>query len=324
MKLTIIRKTVFHAALGALALAPLATGCGKAEAPAKAAAVKAGEAVDKAGEAAKAGAGEAADKAKAAAAAAKQVAEVAKKEALNTAKVAAHGAEETAAAAKAAAAKTAAAAKVAVAANATAKGEAQNVPADWSAVLTDPSKATAIAPAVYKVKFDTTKGAFVMTVHREWAPKGADRFYNLVKAGYFKDIGFFRAIDNFMVQFGIHGTPKLNTVWRPARIQDDPPKQSNKRGYVTFATSGKDSRTTQVFINFKDNGFLDRMGFSPFGLIDAEGMKVVDSLYKGYGEGAPRGRGPLQGRLQSEGNAYLKKDFPKMDFLKSAEVLDGK
>ncbi|MCO4762280.1 MAG: peptidylprolyl isomerase [Myxococcales bacterium] len=299
-------------------------GCGKAKEPAQAAAVKVGEAAEKAGEAAKVGAAEASERAKKAAAAAKGVAEVAKAEALKTAKVAADGAEATAAAAKVAAEKTAAAAKIAAAGEAPAAGAATGAPADWTAVVKDPSKATATAPGVYKVKFSTTQGDFTMTVHREWAPKGADRFYNLVKAGYFTDIGFFRNIAGFMVQFGIHGEPTVNAAWRGARISDDPGKQSNKLGFVTFATSGKDSRTTQIFINYKDNSFLDRMGFSPFAIVDAEGMAVVNKLYKGYGEGAPRGKGPDQGRLQREGNKYLKAEFPKMDFCKSAVVLDGK
>ncbi len=302
----------------------LTAGCGKAATPAKAAAVKVGEAAEKAGEAAKVGATEATDRAKAAAAAAQKVALVAKDEAMKTAKVAADGAEATARAAKAGAEKTAEAAKAAAAGAAAPAGEAANVPADWTAVLKDPSKATATAPAVFRVKFTTTKGDFVMTAHRDWAPKGVDRFYNLVKAGFYTDIGFFRNIGGFMVQFGIHGDPAINSAWKPARIDDDPVKQSNKLGYVTFATSGKDSRTTQIFISYKDNSFLDRMGFTPFAIIDAEGMAVVDTLYKGYGEGAPRGKGPDQGRLQSEGNTYLKAEFPLMDFCKSATVLDGK
>jgi peptidyl-prolyl cis-trans isomerase A (cyclophilin A) len=122
-----------------------------------------------------------------------------------------------------------------------------------------------------------------------------------------------------MVQFGIHGDPKVNTVWRNARIQDDPVTQSNKRGMITFATSGPNSRTTQVFINYKDNVMLDKMGFSPFGQV-TEGMETVDGLYKDYGEGAPKGRGPSQGRLQAEGNVYLKAEFPKLDYIKKATV----
>jgi len=195
------------------------------------------------------------------------------------------------------------------------------VPGKRHPALLDPSLAKEKAPDVYKAKFTTTKGDFVIEVTRAWAPQGADRFYNLVKTGYFDETRFFRTVDGFMVQFGIHGDPAVNTKWRNARIPDDAVKQSNKKGYVTFATSGPDSRTTQVFINFVDrNTFLDGMGFAPFGKV-IQGMEIVDSLYKGYGEGAPQGKGPDQGRIQSEGNAYLVKDFPKLDGVKTATIL---
>jgi peptidyl-prolyl cis-trans isomerase A (cyclophilin A) len=185
--------------------------------------------------------------------------------------------------------------------------------------LSDPASLNEQAPAVYKVKFDTSKGAFVVEVHRDWAPKGADRFYNLVKNGFYNDTRFFRVVTDFMVQFGINGNPKVSAVWRGANIQDDPVTQSNKRGFITFATSGADSRTTQVFINFSDNTTLDSRGFAPFGRV-VSGMKVVDSLYSEYGEGAPSGSGPEQGRIQREGNAYLKKDFAKLDYIKRASI----
>ncbi len=185
--------------------------------------------------------------------------------------------------------------------------------------LMDPSKLTETAPATFKVNFKTTKGEFVVQVNREWSPNGADRFFNLVKNGYFKDIAFFRVVSGFMVQFGIHGDPKLNNVWREARIQDDAVKQSNTRGRITFATAGPNTRTTQLFINFNNNANLDQMGFSPFGEV-VSGMEVVDAIYSGYGEGAPRGQGPDQGRIQGEGNAYLKASFPQMDYLQSAEL----
>lgn len=184
-----------------------------------------------------------------------------------------------------------------------------------------PARATEKAPDVFKARFTTSKGAFVIEVHREWSPQGADRFFNLVKLGFFDDVRFFRAVEGFMVQFGLHGSPEVNTAWRSARIPDDPPKQSNKRGYVSFAMAGPGSRTTQVFINYNDaNARLDGMGFAPFGQV-VEGMEIVDSLYKGYGEGAPRGRGPDQGRIQSEGNVYLNRDFPQLDFVKHAEIV---
>jgi peptidyl-prolyl cis-trans isomerase A (cyclophilin A) len=185
-----------------------------------------------------------------------------------------------------------------------------------------PAAATATAPAVYKVKMSTTKGDFVVEVHRDWAPNGADRFYNLVKLGYFTDIAFFRTVKGFMVQFGIHGDPAMNKAWRVARIQDDPTgKQSNTKGMVTFAMAGPNSRTTQIFINYADNSRLDSMGFPPIGKVVGDGMKVVDALEGMYGEGAPGGRGPNQGRIQGEGNAYLKAEFPKLDYLKSASIV---
>jgi peptidyl-prolyl cis-trans isomerase A (cyclophilin A) len=189
-----------------------------------------------------------------------------------------------------------------------------------STALTHPDQATATAPATYKVKFQTTKGDFVVEVHRDWAPRGADRFYNLVKIGYFTDVAFFRVIQGFMVQFGIHGQPAVNNVWRDAHIDDDPAgKQSNTRGMLTFATAGPNTRTTQLFINYSDNARLDSMGFAPIGKV-ISGMNVVDSLEGMYGEGAPSGRGPAQGRLQSQGNAYLKADFPKLDYIKKATL----
>lgn len=176
------------------------------------------------------------------------------------------------------------------------------------------------APAVFKAQFTTNRGSFVVEVHRDWAPNGADRIYNLVKAGFYDDTRFFRAIDGFMVQFGISGDPAVSTKWHDANLQDDPVKQSNKRAFVTFAMAGPNTRTTQIFINYKDNVNLDPMGFSPFGQI-SKGMDVVDSLYKGYGEGAPRGAGPDQGRLQQEGNAYLDTSFPKLDHIIRATLV---
>jgi peptidyl-prolyl cis-trans isomerase A (cyclophilin A) len=185
--------------------------------------------------------------------------------------------------------------------------------------LSNPASLNEKAPATYKVKFDTSKGAFVVEVHRDWAPNGADRFYNLVKNGFYNDARFFRVISDFMVQFGINGNPQISKVWRDANIKDDPVKASNKRGMITFATAGPDTRTTQVFINFGNNAGLDDQGFAPFGQV-VSGMDVVDSLYSGYGEGAPRGDGPDQGLVQSQGNAYLKKDFPKLDYIKTATI----
>ena len=185
--------------------------------------------------------------------------------------------------------------------------------------LSTPAALNEQAPATYKAKFDTSKGVFIVDVRRDWAPNGADRFYNLVKNGFYDNVRFFRVISGFMVQFGINGDPKISSVWREARIRDDAVKQSNKRGYVTFATAGPNTRTTQVFINFGDNAGLDGQGFAPFGQVTS-GMDIVDKINPEYGEGAPRGRGPDQGRTQMEGNAYLTKDFPKMDFVKKATI----
>lgn len=183
-----------------------------------------------------------------------------------------------------------------------------------------PTKLNEKAPETFKVKFDTTKGEIIMGVTRSWAPNGADRFYNLVKNGYFTDIAFFRVISGFMAQFGIHGDPQVSAMWREANITDDPVKQSNTRGMVSFATAGPDTRTTQLFINYGDNSFLDGQGFSPFAKV-TKGMEVVDSLYGDYGEGAPSGNGPNQGQIQMQGNAFLKKYFTKLDYIKSAEIL---
>ena len=185
--------------------------------------------------------------------------------------------------------------------------------------LGNPSALAEKAPALYKVRFETSKGPFVIEVHRDWAPNGADRFYNLVKNGFYDDARFFRVISGFMVQFGINGDPGVSAPWRNATIKDDPVRQSNKRGFITFATSGPDSRTSQVFINFADNSRLDGQGFAPFGQVTS-GMNIVDALHSGYGEGAPSGRGPDQGRIQREGNAYLKKDFPNLDYVKKATI----
>ena len=184
-----------------------------------------------------------------------------------------------------------------------------------------PSEATATAPGTFKVKMATTKGDFVIEVHRDWAPLGADRFYNLVKLGYFTDVAFFRVVKGFMVQFGIHGDPALNRTWRRATFKDDPAgKKSNTRGMVTFATAGPDMRTTQIFINYGNNSRLDSMGFAPFGKV-VTGMKVVDAIEGMYGEGAPAGRGPEQEQIQTQGNTYLKADFPKLDYIKRATLL---
>lgn len=182
-----------------------------------------------------------------------------------------------------------------------------------NAVLLDPSLATEEAPATYRVRFETSAGNFVVECQREWAPRGADRFYNLVKAGFYNDVRFFRVIPNFMVQFGINGDPTVSAKWRSANIQDDRVTQPNDRGYITFATSGRNSRTTQVFINFKSNRGLDGQGFSPFGKV-IEGMDSVDAIYSGHRER------PNQGGIQSRGNEYLNESFPELDYVKTAVI----
>ncbi len=189
-------------------------------------------------------------------------------------------------------------------------------------VLLDPSHESwsRQAPDTFKVKFVTTKGDVVIEVTRAWAPRGADRFYNLADNGFYDGCKFFRVIEGFMSQFGINGDPEVSAVWREQKIQDDPNKQKNTRGRVTFAMAGPDTRTTQLFINFGDNTFLDTQGFSPFGEV-VEGMDVVGQLYADYGEGAPRGNGPDQGRIQHEGNPYLNAEFPRLDHIISAEVV---
>lgn len=185
--------------------------------------------------------------------------------------------------------------------------------------LLAPEKATATAPDKFTVKLVTTKGDMLVDIDRSWAPKGADRFYNLVKIGYFQDVAFFRVIEGFMAQGGIHGHPKVAAAWRNAKIEDDEVKESNKPGYLSFATAGPGTRTTQFFVNFGDNARLDGMGFAPFGKL--RDMTVLNELYAGYGEGAPMGRGPDQGLVQRQGNTYLKARFPDLDYIKSAEVV---
>ncbi len=175
------------------------------------------------------------------------------------------------------------------------------------------------APDSYKVRFETSQSPVVVTVNRSWAPLGADRFYELVNGGFYDGARFFRVLPGFVVQFGIARDAALNAKWHDANLQDDPVTESNRRGTITFATGGPNTRTTQVFINLADNARLDKTGFSPFGVV-TQGMEVVDRFYSGYGEGAPRGSGPAQDRAESEGNAYFERDFPKLDFIKKATI----
>ncbi len=187
---------------------------------------------------------------------------------------------------------------------------------DISPALLDPAMATETAPDLFNVTFETTAGDFTLEVNRSWAPKGADRFYNLVKLGFFQDIAFFRAIDNFVVQFGIHGEPAVSAGWNQAPIEDELiVRQSNTTGTLTFARSTPDSRTTQLFINLADNTHLDTQGYTPIGEV-IEGMEAVRAIFTGYDDA------PKPSRIQSEGNAYLKNAFPSLTYIKKA-VLAG-
>jgi peptidyl-prolyl cis-trans isomerase A (cyclophilin A) len=179
--------------------------------------------------------------------------------------------------------------------------------------LLHPATLKAKAPDVYEVKFVTTKGDFTVQVNRAWAPLGADRFYNLVKHGFFTGAPFFRVVPGFIIQFGLTPDPAVNRAWQGANFKDDPVTQSNKPGYLTFATAGPNTRTTQLFINFGNNTFLDSQGFAPFGQV-TDGMDVVKNLYSGYGEQ------PDQGAIGSQGKAYIEKNFPNIDSIKSATV----
>ena len=180
--------------------------------------------------------------------------------------------------------------------------------------LLHPATLTAKAPDSYDVKFETTKGEFIVHVTRSWAPLGADRFYNLVKHGFFTDAAFFRVVPGFIIQFGLSANPAVNKVWQNANIKDDAVTQSNKPGYLVFATAGPNTRTTQLFINFGNNTFLDSQGFAPFGQVTS-GMDVVKNLYSGYGER------PDQGAITAQGKAYFDKNFPNIDSVKSATIV---
>ena len=188
-------------------------------------------------------------------------------------------------------------------------------PAVASAALRTPSKLTAKAPETFKVNFDTSAGPFVVEVTRAWAPRGADRFYNLAKNGFFDGNRFFRVVPGFIVQFGLHGDPKIGAAWESANIPDDPVTQNNQRGTLVFATAGPNTRTTQLFINFRDNTrSLNPQGFAPFGTVTS-GMELVDKINPEYGEQ------PEQGRIHAQGNEYLTKSFPRLDYIKKATVV---
>ena len=189
--------------------------------------------------------------------------------------------------------------------------------------LLSPADLAETAPETFQARFETTKGEFVVEVTRAWAPNGADRFYNLVRNGFFEDVRFFRVMENFMAQFGLHGDPQVQAAWTMATIPDDPVMASNTRGTLTFAMRGADTRTTQLFLNFVDNSRLDEMGFAPVGTV-VEGMDVVDQIYAGYGESASRGgNGPLAQNIAAQGNEYLTESFPELDYIVSAALVGG-
>lgn len=177
--------------------------------------------------------------------------------------------------------------------------------------LLTPSRLTETAPASFRVRMETSAGQVVLLVHRDWAPLGVDRFYNLAKNGFYDDTRVYRVLDGFMAQFGMNGDPRVNMTWRNKVIVDDPVAHTNSRGTVSFAKGGPHSRTTEVFINYRDNAALDERGFAPFAEV-VEGMEVVDGFYKAYGDGPPRGEGPYQAQVQAQGNAYLDISFPDL------------
>ncbi len=175
------------------------------------------------------------------------------------------------------------------------------------------------APETYRVAFDTTKGVFVVEVTRAWAPRGADRFYELSLKKFYEGARFYRVVPRFVVQFGLKGDPAVDRHWSTMYMPDDPVTQNNARGTLSFAMAGAATRTTQVFINLQDNFRLDTMGFAPFGKV-ASGMDVVDQLFKGYGDAPPSGAGPEQSRVREEGNEYLERSFPRLDYIKSTQL----
>jgi len=185
-----------------------------------------------------------------------------------------------------------------------------------------PKRLTETAPDNFRVHLETTEGAVVMELHRAWSPNGVDRFYNLVTNGFYDDVRIYRVLDGFMAQFGLNGDPRINMAWRNSIIVDDPVAQSNTRGRVSFAKGGPNSRTTEVFINYRDNPALDERGFSPIGEV-VEGMEVVDGFYSAYGDGPPRGEGPYQAQAQAQGNAYFDVGFPELDQIIRAWVEEG-
>ncbi len=200
------------------------------------------------------------------------------------------------------------------------EGTGNGEPTEAENPLLRPGQFTETAPPRFAVEFETTAGDVLVEVHREWAPMGADRFYNLVRAGYYDDTRIHRVVPGFMAQFGIHGDPYVNYVWRDESLPDDPVLQSNLRGRLTFAQAGPHSRTTEVFVSLTDNASLDEEGFAPFGEV-VEGMDVVDAFHAGYGDGPPRGDGPYGAMAQARGNEYLDEEFPELTTIVRATIV---
>lgn len=194
--------------------------------------------------------------------------------------------------------------------------------ASSSSALLSPDTAALARPAPdsFTVRFETSKGHFTVQAVRAWAPLGVDRFYFLASNEFYDGARFFRVLPNFVVQFGINGDPRVNEAWETRRFADDPVTLSNQAGFLSFATSGPNSRTTQIFINKRDNSRLDSLGFSPFAKV-VDGMHVVEQLYAGYGEGPPRGGGPDQSEMRRQGNRYLERQFPRLDSIVRARVI---
>jgi peptidyl-prolyl cis-trans isomerase A (cyclophilin A) len=191
-------------------------------------------------------------------------------------------------------------------------------PESTHAAMKDPSLAKEQAPEKFTVKFDTTAGEFNVECTREWAPNGVDRFYSLVKIGFFDDVSLFRAVKGFVVQFGIHGNPEVSAKWRDAQLPKDEVKGTNSRGMLTYAMAGSpDTRTTQLFFNLNDNARLDGMGFSPICKVNDDGMSVVDKIYMGYGERPSK----AQGTIQTQGNKYLRETYPELDYIKTVRLV---
>lgn len=185
--------------------------------------------------------------------------------------------------------------------------------------LLRPSSFTETAPETFRVRFETSEGAFVVAVTRAWAPLGVDRFYNLVRGGFFDDTRVYRVVDGFVAQFGLNGDPYVNQAWKTEYLVDDPVTQTNRRGRVTFAKGGRHSRTTEIFVSLRDNPQLDESGFAPFGEV-VEGMEVVEAFHAAYGDGPPRGEGPYQAMVEARGNAYLDAEFPELTRIERATV----